>query len=137
MGLVVQSAARVYAGDRVATHGPCLRKSATTLPGRAFKSMLAFTFGASALFGGRSEEENAMARCKKTVLAVLLLAGWALPAGAADLSVSPLQKIEKASPARAMARYHVTKVATAGWLPNATCGYRCSGWFPVILGVSY
>jgi hypothetical protein len=67
------------------------------------------------------------------LFASVLIAG--LPASAADLGASPLQKTDMAQ-TKSTLRYHSARIATIGWLPNSACARRCTA-FPVVIGVAY
>ncbi len=78
-----------------------------------------------------------MKRFTTTFIASALLAGFALPASAADLPMRSVQTTQNALPGKAGARYHSTHITAVSWQVGS--GYtRSFGYgFPIVLGVAY
>lgn len=76
-----------------------------------------------------------MKRFMTTLIASALVAGFALPASAADLPIPTLQKTGQFVLVKHPVRYHPTTMATVGWAGSA-CPRGCA-FFPIVLGVTY
>ena len=78
-----------------------------------------------------------MKRFTTALITSALLAGFALPAWAADLPMRSAQTTQNTLPGRAGARYHSTHVTAVSWQVGSGYARSFSFGFPIVLGVAY
>jgi hypothetical protein len=70
-------------------------------------------------------------RSRLSLLAVLLVGGWVLPAIATELPVPPAQKIATVAAAKKHPRHNFIRIASSELPPSRLC------IFPIVVGISY